>query len=578
MKHLAFPGIMLACVLASHVAHSQNIDLEHAGAGFQKGNLLKLGGYVSANALYSASNNPENERLPFTYFLNGGVNARLFQLIDVPVQFTITNVGGQFNYPTLPTRLSIHPTYKWATAHIGNTAMALSPYTVNGHLFDGAALELQPGKFRLTALYGRFQRAENYDSSNLASPAAYHRIGWGVKAGYVTDRVRVAYTVFRAKDDPNSISILPPDSLGITPQENLVMSIEGGVQIMKGLDLTAEHATSGLTTNTNAEALTETSKDGGFQPLDPFLKRRVSSEYHNAWRGNLNYRLRKAIIGLGYERVDPGYKTLGAYFFNNDLESFTLNVTQQALKDRLTIAVAGGYQHDNLDDLKGSINHRGVVSANLSFFQNERFNLIASYSNFLTYINVQSQFQHINQANPYQYIDTLNFSQISQNAMVSINQVLSKSDLRVHAINVMVNFLKANDKKGDEVDANAASSFYNGAVSWSTQYVPKRINTTLGINASLNHIGANNFLTIGPTASAAWYIIKEKLFAGLALSYNQTSGSNVSASHVFNSRLNANYVIRKDQSVTLGLMGQQRSAEGKNPSDMILTLGYDLRF
>jgi hypothetical protein len=49
-------------------------------------------------------------------------------------------------------------------------------------------------------------------------------------------------------------------------------------------------------------------------------------ESYSAYNGGVNLKLKKGMVGVKYERIDPGYKTLGAYYFNNDLENITLNV------------------------------------------------------------------------------------------------------------------------------------------------------------------------------------------------------------------------------------------------------------
>jgi hypothetical protein len=506
------------------------------------------------------------------------VNARLFNVLDVPVNFSITNVGGAFKYPTLPSRIALHPTYKWATAHIGNVAMTFSPYTLNGHLFDGGGVELQPGKWRIAAMAGRLQRPQRYDSANLSSPAAYRRTGWGAKVGYVAEKYRLAYTVFRANDDAGSIDYLPPDSLGIRPAQNLVMSLEGGIRILKGLDLTGEYANSALTTNTGDKSPVAVEGGGSFQPVSPFFQRRVSSEYHAALRGNLNYAFRKSIIGLGYERVDPGYRTLGAYYFNNDLQSYTVNYTQLALQDRMTIAASGGLQNDNLNGQKAATNRRGVGSVNLSFAPNERLYLLASYSNFLTYINIRPQFLNINQLNPYQYIDTLNFSQVSQNALLSVNAVVHKTATQVHSVNFMGNLLRATDKNGGIENAAGKTTFYNGAVSWSTQFVPRKIGVSLGVNASINRVGIADFTTVGPIGTFTWRSGNDRLFTGVSLSYNHTSSGLLAPSTIFNNRFNATYALTKRQRLSFSLLGQVRKSNQGSPSDLVTTLGYDLNF
>ena len=40
-----------------------------------------------------------------------------------------------------------------------------------------------------------------------------------------------------------------------------------------------------------------------------------------AYNGSINYKRKTFGVGLKYERIDPEYSTLGAVYFNNDLET-----------------------------------------------------------------------------------------------------------------------------------------------------------------------------------------------------------------------------------------------------------------
>lgn len=569
---------LLLLICTGYSVLAQEIDLENVD-DISKEDLLKLNGSASLSGIYYTGNSGNTERLPFTYFANGYVNARIANLIDVPLSFVLTNVGGSFQYPTLPSRLAIHPRYKWATAHIGNVAMVFSPYTLNGHLFDGIGVELQPGNWRVNAMAGRLQRPQEYDINNIASPAAFRRYGQGVKVGYEAERFRLAYTLFRAKDEVSSIYMLPPDSLNIRPQYNLVSSLEGSVKILKNLELHAEYANTALSTITGDESNNKTGYEkSGFNPTSIYLNTKTSTEYHSAFRSNLNYSFRKSVIGVGYERVDPGYRTLGAYFFNSDMENYTLNYSQSLLKDKMNIALSGGRQQDNLDTDKSATNTRTVGMVNLSYFPNQKINFIASYSNFTTYAFVQNRFLNINQLNPYEYIDTLDFSQISQNALLNANFMLKNTSAVIHSVNVMGNFLEVKDKNGDVVNNQTSSNFYNGGLTWSSHFVPSKITLSVGYNYSNNIVGANNFVTQGPIGSFAWQLLKEKLFTNLSLSYNTTSGAGMQATNIYNLRFNTRYLLAKKHSLNFSVLGQERTSKPTNSSDWIWTLSYEVAF
>ncbi len=145
----------------------------------------------------------------------------LFSQVNLPFSFSLTNVGSDFGYPTLPNRLSVHPMYKWITGHIGDVAMSFSPYTLNGHMFRGVGVDLTPkGPFKISAMGGRFVRAVEYDpaTASRVTPAAYERWGYGAKVRYDQADYYLGMNVFTARDDAGSLA-WQPDSLNICRRE-----------------------------------------------------------------------------------------------------------------------------------------------------------------------------------------------------------------------------------------------------------------------------------------------------------------------------------------------------------------------
>ena len=82
---------------------------------------IKISGQVAASGVYYNSNQ-NNCREPYTYFLQGALNINIYSF-SIPISYSFSNQGENLGYQ-LPfdfNRISLHPKYKWATAHIGNT-------------------------------------------------------------------------------------------------------------------------------------------------------------------------------------------------------------------------------------------------------------------------------------------------------------------------------------------------------------------------------------------------------------------------------------------------------------------------
>src|SRR5690606_9843526 len=112
-------------------------------------------------------------------------------------------------------------------------------------------------------------------------------------------------------------------------------------------------------------------KDQGAAPVNKtgnglyFVKWNQSTVVYNAIKANATYSFSFMSIGAGYERIDPEYRTLGAYYFNNDLENITLNASTALFKKKVTISANGGLQRDDLEKTKASSMKRTVGSVNV---------------------------------------------------------------------------------------------------------------------------------------------------------------------------------------------------------------------
>ena len=200
----------------SHTVHAQNVEevLE-----FRKKKPFKISGSISANATQFNST-PKQSRQSFTYQLSGSVNLSLYELLNIPISFNLNNYGAKFSYPSLPNRLSLHPSYKWVRAHIGDVSMSFSPYTLNGHQFTGAGIELTPGRWQISAMGGRLLRRVDADSLNPSIRPNYERWGYGAKVRYEADKFALGGTVFTAKDIMSNISF-ERDVVLVLPNEFL---------------------------------------------------------------------------------------------------------------------------------------------------------------------------------------------------------------------------------------------------------------------------------------------------------------------------------------------------------------------
>lgn len=573
MKYLLY---CLGLLLLPPALRAQQVDLANLKGMFGKGAPLKVNGGLNASTIFH-NGSEMSGRQPFTWYLNGNMNLNIYSQVNLPFSFNLTNAGINYTYPTTPNRLSLHPTYKGITGHIGDVAMTFSPYTLNGIQFRGIGVDVATtNEWSVSAMYGRLSRAVAYDSTNRNVLPTFQRIGYGTKLTLNEEKYGLGFSIFAAKDDPSSIPALP-DSLYISPKKNVTFSINGMLRPSKGLELSLEYANSAVQMDKRDFNIVK--EQGGNLLGSVFMYDHKSTLFYKAIKAGMNYTFFKSTIGLGYERIDPGYQTLGAYYFNNDLENITVNFSQPFLKNKANVSVNVGYQRDDLAHTKSGQTSRMVSSINMNYNPGDRLNMSLTYSNFQTYMNMRSQFDLINQTTPIQNLDTLNFKQISQNTTLNVNYILQTDKRKSQNLNVNFSLQDAADLREGVLHKGDGSRFYNGNLAYSLMFIPAQVNVTAAFNLSYNTIGRDDYLTWGPTAAVNSRLFNKKMTAGGSVSYNASTASGVQQGKVLNLRANAGYRVQKKHNLNLSAIQQLRWVPLKGTvNDQTVTLGYNYNF
>lgn len=559
--------IIILLLSKSILGFSQNFNIEQLG----KNKLINVSGGATASSIFYAG---DAARDPFSYFLNGNINVNIAGLYNLPFSFSYTNQKLGYGKPVLMNRLSIHPSYKWITAHIGDASMSFSPYTLSGHQFTGFGVDLTPqGKFKISAMYGRLIRSNEYNSNLPDLVPAYKRYGYGFKTQYALEKVTLGVTFFKAKDQINSITTPIPFELGITPKDNTAISFETSFKLFQKLQVQTDFATSSITEDTRVATTASRKLNASL-----FLKPNTTTTHYNAYKAQLVYPTGKGTLGLGYERIDPNYRTLGGYFFNNDLENITVNATQTLFKDKINLSMNLGLQKDNLDKQKQSQMTRLVTSVAADVKVNQKLNLNANYSNFQSYTNSRNQFDYINQTSNFDFLDTLNFRQVNQNAALTINYLLKNNKKIKHAFNANFSLQDAVNQQQGKTIAGGATTYYNSGISYIMGLPEKTLNLTASLNSTIGKLDTGKNLILGPTLAANKLFFDKKLNTSAAISYNTSSNNGIKQNDVFNFRVNGSYVYKEKHNFSLNAISLFNSTPSGPKKDFTATLSYSYSF
>lgn len=538
---------------------------------------IKVSGGISTNQVYYDAFGSDSRRDPYSYFLTGNLNFNIYGW-SVPLSYTYSNQNSSFQQPF--NQYSMHPYYKWVRAHIGYASMTFSPYTLSGHLFYGAGVELTPGdKFKIDIMYGRLSKAVGFDSLVTNNTPAYKRMAYGLKLGYKMKTGLVEGIFLRSSDESESLDSLPID-LSLTPEENLVLSLKTSQSIIKGLNIGFEYSASAITRDTRISESDEQANNI-FKYMGPFFNANSSSAYYNAINANMQYSFKVSSLSLRYERIDPEYQTHGAYYFTNDLENITINASTSILKQKVNVSANVGIQRDDIEKQKMSSMQRVVSSFNVGINATEKLNINLAYSNFQSYTNIKSRYDQVTSLTPYDNLDTLNFTQISQNANANIGYNIKNTERLRQQVNLNVSYQVAADKQGDE-STNAGSDFMNVNAAYSHSMVPINLSFTFAVNYNRSNAPQLTSEMFGPTLSVNKSFFEKLLRSSVSVSMNNAYTNSDLTSRVISVRANNSFKYKKQHSINLGLVYVNRHnplAETSGDfSEFTTTLGYNYNF
>lgn len=328
---------------------------------------------------YGVSGIPSRAR-SFSYLFSGSPVVSLYG-ISFPVGIVVSDQQRGFTQPF--NQYGASPRYKWLTVHGGWRSLTFSPFTLGGAVFLGGGVEMNPGKLRLGFVYGRLNKAVEADTSKstnyFTQIPAYKRTGYAAKIGYGTEDNHVDFIYLRAKDDSNSIR-RPDASYNITPAENAVFGVSLKYKLFKHIIIESDVAGSLYTRDQGSDTFSnELLKDAKL--LTKLIKINASSQALTAGQAALGYEAKTFNVRLQYKRVDPNFQSMGAYYFETDVENYTVAPSFFLLQRRLVVSGSLGWQHDNILKDKSFRSKKTIGNVNIGY-NIQPFGVNVQYSNY----------------------------------------------------------------------------------------------------------------------------------------------------------------------------------------------------
>lgn len=403
--------LAIVLVLSSAVGASAQ-DLGTVGTA----DPVTVDGSASARILAYGASGIGARRSPFSYVLSGAINVNLYEL-SLPFSFTFSEQERSFSQPF--NQFGVSPHYEWITGHLGYRNLSFSQFTLAGHQMLGAGVELNPGKFRLGFITGQLARAVEEDTTRIGQVPAYERTGMAGRIGYGSESDHIDLIVLKAIDDTSSLRLAPTRS-DMRPAENLVVGASLATSIVPGLSVFGDVAVSDYTRDLRSEEL-ELGTEA--EILGDIIVPRASTQIYTALSAGLSLNIETFNLQASYQRIDPDYQSMGAYYLGNDIERFSLSPSISLLESTLFLNGSVALQYDNVQGKKRATTQR--ISPNLSIYYaaSSVFGVNLQISDMLT-----SQ-----TAGTHALSDTFRMSQRSPNLSLSPHYSIQEDSTAMHS-------------------------------------------------------------------------------------------------------------------------------------------------
>ncbi len=417
-------------------------------------------GSIGGNFSTYSVNGIDPQSNPYFWSVYGNFTPIIYGF-KAPFRFVIGRQQQSFDRPFI--QMGISPSYKWATLHLGTRNMLFSKYTLANHSFNGAGIELTPGKWRIAAMYGQFRRAIEWDSTDVNSQyrVQYKRLGYGAKLGYGGDKGFIEFSYFKAWDEASSLTNPLPDT-NLTPAENAVLGINIRKTIGKKVDFYSEMAVSAYTRDVTNSSLQEDLQN-------PLVNANITSRLNYAGEVGIAVRVKPGKINLSYQRIMPQFETMGAYFMANDVSNIKLAPSFRFFKNKLNVNGAVNYQTNNLENTRLETTKRIFGSGNFTFIPSAKWglsgNVITNNVNQTeTRLNRPDSVRIANISNTFGLTPYLNF--LDSNSVSNLSLVLNYTELNDKNVltrqfsdftvtTVMLNWVRTRIKTGFTFNAGA---------------------------------------------------------------------------------------------------------------------------
>ena len=327
--------------------------------------------------VFNISGSVSTEAHAYTTSRDANRRAPLGNVTTATTNFSVLGFdsGLSFRYNTDDSRLrqsmnqiGFSGSWRWLRLSAGDVSPSWSRYSLSGTRLRGGRLELTPGLLTLEVTGGRAARAIGPREDEAVRRLSYERMLYGGRLGYGNhSRSYFMLSGFYARDDEGSIDV--PDSFfdeqqdpeagfgggtGRTrrnfspPAENLLVSPEFQVSLFgQAFQIGGQGSVSAFTRDVRSEQIDASEVDVP-EFLTDIMGVHSSTRLGYAGSAHANIRVEPADLRLEYERIQPGFETLGVRSMRDDRQRYSASLGLDLFDRRLQLDNSIGFDEDNL--------------------------------------------------------------------------------------------------------------------------------------------------------------------------------------------------------------------------------------
>lgn len=535
-SHCLLQGVVGFLIIST--AAAQNIERFKELKDLKKQKPFEISGGVGMGFSSYFSNDPVNRRTaPLNWFVSGAPVVKIYG-ISLPFTLIYSETGRSLTHPFVYNFYGVSPYYKWAKTHFGFRSMQFSEYTMNGMMFNGAGIELEPKKIRFAAFWGVLNPAVAEDTAEGRQGVfvpAYQRRAYGTKIGVGGKDNYVDLIVFKGRDISNSLKNLPENEL-IRPGDNLSTGLKTRFKFLKNWFAELDGGVSLYTRNVLFDSLRDVEALQKYKAL--LMVNSTTRAYYaghiltgcqyNNW--GVNFRIRE---------VSRDFATMGIYFIQNDIREFTANPNVRLLKGKMSLGSSLGWYTDNISRKRDGTTIRKIMNFSSSYSPGKNWVFSAGYLNFGT----------SRSAGLIQQNDSITFSLINQ--AINGNVSYTRSNGRyTQFVSAFGNFQQADDRN-QFTGSFSNSTTSSMAVNYNFTHTALKLTMGTGLHLTAFEVAgiSNNIRGSSVNVSRPW--MKDKLKTALSASFSERFSNEEKQGNIFSASLNTSLDIKKKHQFSL---------------------------